>query len=144
MTREVLNKLHKLCEQIKESKELSSELLKTAQDRHNMRTHKLMRDGKEVELIEKVLWDEVFYLGPKCQAGEILGKHHPEVFKAYKAQDQVADELRKFCITELGMDYSGMTISDYLRLTEFMFELLLKEKTEIGQVVHKPWWKRLF
>lgn len=126
-TREILNKLHDFTQKIEEAKELASENLRTAQDRFNHVTHKLTREGKEIELTEKVLWDEVFYIGPASQAGQILEKVHPEVFEAYRKQDQLAEDLKKYCITELGIDYTQMKLSDYLKMTEGMFELLLQE-----------------
>jgi len=128
MTRENLNKLHELTKAVNDAKETASELLRTAQDRFKQRTHKLMREGKEIELTEKVLWDEVFYMGPTCQAGQILQTVHPEIFEGYKKQDEAANELKKFTIVELGVDYTALTLSDYLAVTESLFELMLAER----------------
>lgn len=137
-TRENLNKLHELTKAVSDAKELSSELLRTAQDRFKHRKHKLMREGKEIELTEKVLWDETFYLGTGCEAAKILTTIHPEVFEAYKAQDHAASELKKFSIVELGLDYSQLTLSDYLKATESLFELMLKERgMSNDQAVHE-------
>lgn len=127
-TREKLDKLHELTKAVNDAKERASELLRIAQDRNNHVKHKVKREGKEVELTEKVLWDEVFYLGTQCEAGAILEKTHPEVFDAYKKQDSTAHELRKYAITELGLDYTQLTLSDYLRATESLFELMLAER----------------
>jgi hypothetical protein len=127
-TRESLDKLHELTAAVNSAKEQASELLRTAQDRYNTKVHKLTRDGKEVELTEKVLWDEVFYLGPACESGTVLKREHPEVFEAYKRQDDTANELKRFCIVELGIDYTQLTLSDYLRATEGMFDLLMAER----------------
>lgn len=127
MTREQLNKLHELTENIKKQKDIASDLLRTAQDRFGGNKHKLVRDGQEVEIEEKILWLEVFHLGTSCEAGKILAKEHPEVFEAYGKESELAIELKKFCITELGFDNTAMTISDYLKTTEAMFKLLLEE-----------------
>ncbi len=127
-TRENLDKLKSLTKAVNDAKDYASELLRTAQDRFKQNTHKLMREGKEITLTEKVLWDEVFYLGVASQAGEILTKVHPEVFDAYKKQDEAAAELKKFTITELGVDYTQMSLSDYLTLTESIFDLLMGER----------------
>lgn len=126
-TRETIIELRALTQKVADAKEHASELLRIAQDRHNDKVHTLVREGKEIQLKEKTLWDEVFYLGTGSQAGKILAKEHPEVFEAYKAQDVAADELKKFCILELGVDYTHMTLSDYLHLTETMFAFMLKE-----------------
>jgi len=126
-TRENLKQLHDLTQKVNDTKEMSSDLLRTAQDRFKNRTHKLTREGKEIELTEKVLWDETFYLGVGCQAGKLLKTLHPEVFEAYRNQDEAAAELKKFSIVELGLDYSQLTLSDYLKATESLFELLITE-----------------
>jgi hypothetical protein len=128
MERKQLEQLHILTEQVERQQELASELLRTAQDRHNHEVHKLMRDGAEIELQEKVLWDETFYLGKDCEAGKLLASLHPEVFEAYIKQDDYALELKKFCIMELGVDYSKLSLSDYLRLTEALIDLKISEK----------------
>jgi hypothetical protein len=139
MTRENLTKLYELNDKVKKAEEVSSELLRTAQDRFKQVKHKLMREGKEIEVTEKILWDEVFYLGAISQAGEILGKEHPEVFEAYKAQDATVQELKAFTITELGVDFQKLSLGDYLMLTERLIKLLMDEAgkpaftLEVGQ-----------
>lgn len=128
MTREILDELHRLSDGVNKEADIASELLRTAQDRGNHIKHKLTREGKEVEIAEKNLWDEVWYLGPKCQAGEILEKKYPEVFKAYRKQNSAADELKKFCVVNLGVNFEKLTLSDYLRLSEELFKLLIDER----------------
>ncbi len=127
-TRENLNRLHELTQDVADTKEMASELLRTAQDRYRTRTHKLEREGKTIELTEKVLWDEVFYLGADSQAGKLLAGVHPEVFEGYKKQDNAAAELKKFSVVELGIDYSQLTLSDYLKATESLFNLMMGER----------------
>jgi len=128
ITQEKLNILYKLDAEIKEITDIASENLRVAKDRASLNVHKLMRDGKEIEVTEKILWDEVFYLGENSEAGNILKKEHPQVFDLYKKQNEKADELRKFCITELGVDYTRMTIAEHIKIIEGMFKMLLNEK----------------
>lgn len=128
ITRDKINTLRELTAKVAECMETASELLRTAQDRHGARVHKITRDGKEIELKEKVLWDEVFYIGRKSQAGQFLEQLHPEVFQAYSAQDQAAAELKKFGVVELGFDPTRLTLSDYLEITEQLFEVMLAER----------------
>ena len=128
ITQEKLNILYKLDAEIKEITDIASENLRVAKDRASLNVHKLIRDGKEIEVTEKILWDEVFYLGENSEAGNILKKEHPQVFDLYKKQNEKADELRKFCITELGVDYTRMTIAEHIKIIEGMFKMLLNEK----------------
>jgi len=139
ITRNKLKELYALTDKVNEAKEFASELVKTAQDRFNNKKHKLLRDGKEIEITEKILWDEVYYIGPASQAGQILTKEHPEVFEAFKKQEEIADELKKYCITELGVDYTAMTLSGYIKLTEQMLTMLLDEKG----IKAIPWYKKI-
>lgn len=127
MTRETLSKLHDLTAVVNTKKEVSQEQVKTAQDRYKEREVEIERSGKMVKVTEKTLWDELFHLGFGSQAGLKLKELHPEVFSALKEQDQAADELRTFCLTELGVDYTALTLSDYLHLTEELTKLLIKE-----------------
>lgn len=136
-TRELLKKLHELNNELKKVRETTNELLRTAQDRFNSTTHKITRAGKEIEITEKVLWDEVFYLGIGSEAGKVLRGNHPEVFESFLKQEKLADELKKFCALNFGFDFGQMTISDYVNLTEGIFMLLLKEKIE-GHINDNP------
>lgn len=141
LTREKLDKLHELSDAVEAQQELASELMRTAKDRsvHEEedengevkkieKEYELEREGKKITLKESVLWSEVFYLGVKSQAGDILKAQYPEVFEAYKKQDECVQTLKTFCIQELGVDYSKLTLSDYLRLTEGLFSLLIEER----------------
>lgn len=125
-TRETLNEVQRLTAEIKSTKEHASELLRVAQDRFGHRKHKFTREGKEVEITEKTLWNEVWYLIPETT--KFMRGLHPEVFEAYDKQDAAANELKKFCLLEMGFDFTAMTIGDYLKMTEGLFNLLLEEK----------------
>lgn len=110
--------------------EISSEVLRTAQDRYKHREVTLERDGKEITVTEKVLWDEVFHLGTTCQAAQILKEKHPEVFQNFADQDKAAGELKKFCIQAFDIDYTKMSLSHYMKMTEGMFQVMFDERTE--------------
>lgn len=137
-TSEKIEKLHQLTAETNKAKWIASEVLRTAQDRTGGRVHKLKRkDGTTSNISEKVMWDEVFYLGPACESGQFLQKKHPEVFEAYAKQDKAADELKRFCIADLGVDYTAMTISDYIKLTEQMFAYML-DKYKVAHEIPSP------
>ena len=128
LTRTTLNALHELTANHARIKDKRSEILRTAQDRYGHRVHKVPRPGGEqVEISEKVMWDEVFYLGVACESGKALQKIHPDVFKGYADEQKAADELKKFTVLELGLDFTALTLSDYLKMTEALFHLMLEE-----------------
>jgi hypothetical protein len=128
ITRETIDKVHELTKALEAKKVEASDLLKDAQDRHGSRKQTLSRGGKQQLVEEKELWEEVFHLGPACQAGKILRKEHEAVFAAHDAVKAMADKLKAFCLAELGVDYSQMTVSAYLTLAEGLFSVLLAER----------------
>jgi hypothetical protein len=129
ITRPKILKLKELTENVQTTLELASELLKTAQDRHGHVKHKVERGGVKSEVPEKALWEEVFQLHPKAavEATGILNKAHPEVFEAFKKQNEAAQELKAFSVRELGVDHTQMTISAYIEITEGMIALMMDE-----------------
>lgn len=131
MTRDTLNKLHELTDAVNEAKELASELLRTAQDRYKHRTHTITRAGNEIQISEHSLWEEVFHLGTQSDSAKILKEFHPEVFDAYQKQEVAAVALRTFCLAELGVDYTQLTLSDYLRVTEELYALMQSEGVSV-------------
>ncbi len=128
ITRDKVNTLEALTNAVVTAEDTASELLRTAQDRSNHITEDVEREGKTQKITRKTLWDEVFYLGAQCQAAEVLKKYHPEVFEAYGAMETAAEELKKFCVLELGMDFTKMRIRDYLAITEGMFNMMIDER----------------
>ena len=130
-----MDRLHKLTTDIKDKEFRASEILRTAQDRTGHVEHELDREDpktgemKRIKLTEKILWEEVFYLGGNGHvAADILRKAHPEVFEAYKLQETAAGDLQKFVRAEMDMDMKAMRISDYVALTEAMIDLRLDER----------------
>jgi hypothetical protein len=125
LSRELLDNFHELSQKVKDLDEIASEGMRTVKDRFQHRTHKLIREGKEIELTEKTLWDEVFYLGEDSQAGEILKKLHPQVFENYRLMNIAAENYKKFSIVEMGVDASRMNMSDQMKMVEAMVEFKL-------------------
>jgi len=130
INRQTITELHRLTGLVVTAEATASEILRTAQDRFNHVEETFERDGKEITVKRKVLWDEVFYLGAKDnQAAIILQQHHPEVFEAYKVQEAAAGDLQKFVSMEMDMDMKKMRISDYVTLTEGIIDIKLDERT---------------
>ncbi len=131
LKKEQIETLHELTAKITEKTDLASEILRTVQDQHGEIDQTFEREGKQVTVKEKVLWQEVFYLykkDPNCQAAKILKSVHPEVFEAYAEQDKSAMELRDFAIKTFGFDYQMMTLSDHVSLIDAMIDYKLATK----------------
>jgi len=125
ITKQKIEKLHKLTDEVKHFEFIASENLKTAKDRHGNNRVKLERNGKKIELAEKILWEEVFHLGEDSQAGKILKKKYKKVFNLYEKQKDKVKELKNFITKEFGIDFTKITVSDYVKLTEAIIEYKL-------------------
>lgn len=135
LNREKVNALHAKNDEVIKAEKLASEILRTAQDQTGHVEHELEREDpktgekKLIKLTEKILWEEVFYLGADGHAAaHILRKVHPEVFEAYKNQEAAAKALQDHIRAEMDIDIKAMRISDYVKLTEAMIDLKLEER----------------
>ena len=128
ITREDIEAIDIKTGEIESAKDFASELIRTAQDRCNTVEHDVERDGKTVKLTEKVLWDETYLMGNQCQAALILKEQHPEVFAAYKAHDEKAEEYKKMVFDLIGVDYTQMRLSDYIKLSVDIAEMVADER----------------
>lgn len=83
---------------------------------------KVTRNGKEVEVTEKDLWDEV-YNNANTDAKEVLNEKYPEVFKLSNEAQELAKEIQ----TELAKDFDLPTNRENLvgfgKLIKFIVRL---------------------
>lgn len=114
--------------------ELESENLKTVQDRfgHND-IQRVNADGVTVTVKEKVLWQEVYELGLDSDAGKVLEKKYPEVFKYAHDHAKKAEEFNLFAIKNFGLNPAQMTISALVNLilvaTDYNIKKIIKENS---------------
>ena len=125
ITQQKMQKLEELSAAIEDKKFIAAEQLRTAQDRFGHVKHKFTREGKEVEITEKVLWQEVYY--NVKETTEFMRKQHPEVFKAYDNEKQSVEEMKEFVATEFGVNPFQMSFVDYMKMTELMFDYMIKK-----------------
>lgn len=69
-----------------------------------------------VQVQEKHLWDEVYHLGPECQAAGILKAKYPDVFHWHDQAKKKAAEIKTFEIATFGFDHANMTLPNVIRL----------------------------
>ena len=117
ITQEILDELFKLYEQLNYYRELHSEQLKTVKDQFGDRHVKLNREGQEVIVKEKALWDEVRILGINTQAGQILKEKYPDVFESFEKSEEYVEQVRMFVFKNMGFNFTQMTLGDYIQLT---------------------------
>lgn len=127
INQEQINKVYQLYADLENAKELGSELLRTAQDRFGENEIEVERGGKKVMAKEKDLWEEVYQLGKECEAGKLLDAAHPKVFEAYAKEAELALELKQYLMSEFGIDFKAIKVSDIFRLTEMMIDYKLSQ-----------------
>lgn len=127
ITDEIITELDKKYEELEKQTELASEKMRTVKDQFGKRRIEVERDGKRVWLAESVLWTEVFLAGEDSQAGKILSEKYPDVFEAYKKQNQMAGEIQKYVMMNMHMDYKAMKLSDYIKLIDAIVKLRISQ-----------------
>lgn len=127
ITDEIIKELDEKYQELEKQTELASEKLRTVKDQYGKRKVEVERDGKKVWLTESILWQEVFLAGDKSQAGQILSQKYPDVFEAYRKQNQMAGEIQKWVMMNLHMDYKAMKLSDYIKLIDAIVRLRISQ-----------------
>ncbi len=122
ITKKSISKLKALEKQVKQIKENASDLLAKAKENSETKLHKVEREKETIEVSEKDLWEEVYRLGIKCQAGEILQKEYPEVFKAYENQEAKAKEIDDFFLNEFGFQFAKITPTNLIKFVEAIID----------------------
>lgn len=128
LTEAKIKGLYNLYDSLEKYEKKASDLLKKAK-RNSNGYLPVKREGKKerVQIKESDLWEEVSHLGSNCNAAEALKEKYPEVFKAFKKQNDLASQLRVYTMAELGIDYRQIKLSDIFQISEAMVEY------------HMPW-----
>jgi len=121
INKKAISKLKKFEKESDELKATASDLLAGAKETQEAE-HDIEREGKKITVTEKDLWEEVFRLGQKCQAGEILQKEYPQVFEAYEKQAAKTKEIDEFFITEFGFQFRQITPSRLIKFVEAIID----------------------
>jgi hypothetical protein len=137
ITSDKIQKLEDHFEKINYVEVLASDEIKKAQLNSAEKKAVIKRsNGQEQEVTEKMLWDEVWHLGADCEAGAYLRGKYPKVYELADAQAKAAQELRDYCVAELGIDSQRIKINDVLALTDAMIDYKLSTRS-IWHVIAK-------
>ena len=130
ITKGILEELFEKAKVMDEKREYASELIKTAQDQGGGNPITLKRDGKDIEVTESILWQEVFMLGVDCDAGIALKEKYPAVFEANEEAEKCAQDLNNYVKMHMLFDFRAMTITDYIKLTLSLIEYANNSRSE--------------
>lgn len=115
----------KLSKRFKELEFIISEKVRTAQDQNGNKEVKLKREGKNIKLMERILWDEALRGGSKTQAWQELKKIYPEIFKLVDEKDKVSAELNVFTTKNWGFFWNQMNLSILIDLVKALIKYTL-------------------
>lgn len=115
----------KLSKRFKELEFIISERVRTAQDQNGAKEIKLKREGKNIKLMERILWDEALRGGSKTQAWQELKKIYPEIFKLVDEKDKVSAELNVFTTKNWGFFWNQMNLSILIDLVKALIKYTL-------------------
>lgn len=80
------------------------------------------KDGKEDEVREAELWEEIKYLGAVSEGYEVLKRRYPKAFEAGELQKKQAEELNVYCMRELGINPVQLRLIDIINLFSAMLD----------------------
>ena len=81
---------------------------------HKQQNGEREQDGKK----EKLLWDELYYLGKDCPAGVILKGLYPEMFEMDEAIIRTQKDIQDMEVKEFGFKGNAMTLLDLVNLVK--------------------------
>lgn len=120
-TKEIIEKIYRLNDEVKALLEKESEqYIKATDNREELIT--ITRDGKEVEVTEGELWEEIRILGAGCESAKIMKQKYSEVFETAEIREAKNKELHDFIQETLGFSFRQMAIADYMKLTEMLID----------------------
>lgn len=128
---EAIKKIYRLNDELQVLLNQESDLYKAAtNNRENKITIK--RDGKDVEVTEGELWEEIRYVaqmgGVAKQATDLMKKKYPEAFEAAEARDAKNDEIKAAVYELSGMNLPEIHIAGVMKLVEAIVDYKLGEK----------------
>lgn len=122
------DKIAKVLELYAEQKPLlraSSDAINKAKENSKNKI-KIIRNGKEIELSESALWQEVYYNAP-TDAREVLEKKYPEVFDISDKANAKTKEIVEYSVKELGFNPEQLTFSALIELVEGIVDYKLNK-----------------
>ncbi len=116
ITKEFIKEVEALEKELIETNEEISKIFPFIKAQNRDKLYKVKREGKEVEIKEETLWTEVYHLGLKCQAGEILKPVYPEIFELSEKTEKLKIEIQKKEADAIGFDIKTMTLLKLIKL----------------------------
>lgn len=123
-----IEKLRKIYADLDDLKRKTTDAIIAAKEfKHNVLLIK-RKDGKEVEVKEGDLWDEIRVLRRETEAWDVMKRRYPSAFAYGEEEEKKVEELSVFCHKELGIDPMALRLLDIVQLVDAMVEYKLDSK----------------
>ncbi len=113
--------------QLEELNQKASDAILKAKEGSIKNIVKVTRAGKEVEVTEKDLWDEVYHQA-QTDAREILKEKYPEAFNLSEEAQTLAEDIQKQLATEFDLPTNRDNLVGFGKLMKFIVKLVDNEK----------------
>ena len=120
ITKKKIEKLAKIYDEIDDLDRQSTDAINAAKEFKNNLLLIKRKNGKEVEVTEGTLWEEVRWIGEASEGYGALKGRYPRAFYLGELQRAKAKELAVFCKAEIGLDPIKLRLIDIIRLIEAM------------------------
>lgn len=125
-SKEIIEKIYSLNEEVKALLEKESEQYKSATELRDKEIT-ITRDGKDVVCTEGELWEEIRIVGANGEAGKLLKQIYSDVFETAELREVKNKELHDFIQETLGFSFRQMGIADYMKLTELLIDYKMQK-----------------
>jgi hypothetical protein len=134
ITKEKIKGLYDIYDDLDRLEADASDAIKKAQLNGSKEVLVNRKDKGKQKVTEKMLWDEVYHLGPESEAGDFLKKKYPEAFKKSDMHNVRANELRDYALAQIGIDSQAIKLRDIIQLVDAIVDLKVKEiRKSIGE-----------
>lgn len=133
ITKSFLDNLYTLSAEVDQLNEEVSDAIKAAKLNGKNKITVTRKDGSQHEVSEKLLWDEVWQLGPTSEAAQALATRYPEIFTKNADSQEKAAEMNRLVAIELGINGQGVTVSDIIRIVDAMIDYKLNYGKQGGE-----------
>ncbi|MFA5050967.1 MAG: hypothetical protein WC499_02530 [Patescibacteria group bacterium] len=95
---------------------LDIEIKNAKQTQGNLILIKRKQGGKEIEISEKLAWEEIRLLGAQSECYNALKGRYPAVFEKMDAHLAKIKEIDTYTQAEIGIRFNAMTVRDVINL----------------------------
>lgn len=117
-----IQEIIKKFDQLDELNQKASDAINKAKEDSIKKIVKVTRAGKEVEVTEKDLWDEVYHQA-QTDARDVLKEKYPEAFNTSEEAQKLAEEIQTNLANEFDLPTNRENLVGFGKLIKFIVRL---------------------